>query len=214
MTISTDRPSQSPRRTEGKRTGGRSARVCDAVLEAAAEELDRVGFGALRMDDVATRAHVNKTTVYRRWPTKLELLSAVVERESIPPTDFDFGALTLDVRASLFELRERLYTARQRGLMRVLLGERAVPEVGQLVRDLRSKHTAVRQRIFERAMERGELASGADPALLVEFMTAPLVSRIMHADQEVDDAYLDALTLLICHGATAPHIRDQAPAAQ
>jgi len=211
---STDRPSQSPRRTEGKRIGGRSARVCDAVLEAAAEELGRVGFGALRMDDVATRAHVNKTTVYRRWPTKLELVSAVVERENLPPTDFDIGSLAADVRASLFELRDRLYTARQRGVLRVLLGERAVPEVGQLVRDLRAKHMSVRRRMFERATQRGELGSGIDPTLLVEFMTAPLVSRIIHVDQEVDDAYLDALTLVTCHGATAPYSRDQAPAAQ
>ena len=70
------RLSQSPRRTEGKRVHGRSARVQSAVLRATAEELGRVGFAALRIEDVALRSGVNKTTIYRRWPTKQELVRA------------------------------------------------------------------------------------------------------------------------------------------
>ena len=38
------------------------------------EELALVGYGALRVEDVAARAAVNKTTVYRRWPEKVALV--------------------------------------------------------------------------------------------------------------------------------------------
>jgi AcrR family transcriptional regulator len=48
--------------------------VVRRVLQAALEELSTHGYAALRMEDVATRAGVNKTTIYRRWPTKEELV--------------------------------------------------------------------------------------------------------------------------------------------
>ena len=67
---------RSTRRTEGIRSRGRSARVVQEVLTATAEELGRSGYAALRIEDVAERAGVNKTTIYRRWPTKAALVKA------------------------------------------------------------------------------------------------------------------------------------------
>lgn len=197
------RPTQSPRRTEGKRTQGRSARVLEAVLEAAVVELGRVGFNALRIEDVAVRSGVNKTTIYRRWPTKFDLVTAVLERENDPPTDFDHGSLEADVRAALYELRERMYGVRQRGIIQVLLGERAHPEVAQLVREARARHNAVRQRMFERAIARGELPKHVKPELLTEIMTTPLSSRIVNLGLEVDDAFIELLSKIICRGSMA-----------
>lgn len=191
-----------PRRTEGKRTHGRSARVLESVLEAAAEELGRVGFTGLRIEDVALRSGVNKTTIYRRWPSKSELMAAVIERQDLPIEDVDTGNLESDIRETLLHIRARLYTMRHRGVMRVLMGERAHPEVAQLVRDVRARHSAIRQRVFERAMQRGDIAQ-TDAATLVEFMTAPLVSRIMHLGQEVEDEYIDLLTRVISAGVRA-----------
>jgi AcrR family transcriptional regulator len=177
--------------------------VLEAVLEAAALELGRVGFAGLRVEDVALLSGVNKTTIYRRWPTKFDLVAAVLEREKNPPTDFDLGSLEADVRASLFELRERMYAARQRGVVQVLLGERAQPEVAQLVSNVRAGHAAVRKRVFERAIARGELPAEANPDFLVEYMTAPLASRIVTHGQEVEDAFIEQLTAILCEGGKA-----------
>src|ERR1700761_7966036 len=57
-------------RTAGKTLPLRGEPVVRVILDAALEELARTGYGALRVEDVAARAGVNKTTVYRRWPTK------------------------------------------------------------------------------------------------------------------------------------------------
>jgi AcrR family transcriptional regulator len=177
--------------------------VLEAVLEAAALELGRMGFAGMRVEDVALLSGVNKTTIYRRWPTKFDLVAAVLEREKNPPTDFDLGSLEADVRASLFELRERMYAARQRGVVQVLLAERAQPEVAQLVRNVRAGHSAVRKRVFERAIARGELPAAADPDILVEFMTSPLASRIVTLGLEVDDAFIEQLAAVLCRGGKA-----------
>src|SRR3984885_1261290 len=89
------------------RRGGRSARVVAEVLRATAEELARVGYAALRMEDVARAAGVNKTTVYRRWPTKMRLVAEAMrherERRSVAP---DTGSLREDLRVMLTALVE------------------------------------------------------------------------------------------------------------
>jgi AcrR family transcriptional regulator len=196
-----NRPSISPRRTEGKRVQGRSARVLEAVLDAALDEVGRVGYAALRIEDVAARSGVNKTTIYRRWPTKIELVAAVLSHAKEPPSPFDTGTLEGDVRSSLFEMRERLDDPRHRAIVRIVMAERMQPEVNELVSQLRERYGAVRRQLFERAIERGELSPGIDTGALVEFMSAPLITRIVHQGVTVDDKFLDLLTHVVCTGA-------------
>src|SRR5690349_6416286 len=72
------------RRTMDARTKGRAAEVVERVLLASAEVLGEVGYAAFRVEDVAARSGVNKTTIYRRWPTRPELVAATMRR--IKPT--------------------------------------------------------------------------------------------------------------------------------
>jgi AcrR family transcriptional regulator len=190
-----------PRRTEGKRVQGRSARVQEAVLEAALAELGRVGYVALRIEDVAARSGVNKTTIYRRWPTKIDLVAAVLLHAKDPPSEFDTGTLEGDVKGSLFEMRDRLGDPQQAAIVRVVMAERMQPEVNELVGRLRERYRDVRRQIFVRAIERGEISPNADTHALVEVMSSPLVVRIVHQGLPVDDAYLEQLTQVVCAGA-------------
>jgi len=48
------------------------------VLETTLEVLGRVGYASLRVEDIATRAGVNKTTIYRRWPSRADLVVAAL----------------------------------------------------------------------------------------------------------------------------------------
>src|SRR5689334_5086908 len=98
---SEDEPAAGQRRTgrHHARVGGRSERVVRDVLTAAVAELARVGYVALRVEDVAAGAGVNKTTVYRRWPTKAALVTAALRTTDEPELP-ETGAL----RQDLFEL--------------------------------------------------------------------------------------------------------------
>src|SRR5437763_1966550 len=77
------RPAGSPRRTLGI-LGGRSELVVRRVLDAALVELARSGYAGFRMDAVASSAAVNKTTIYRRWPSREALVAAVADRMGTP----------------------------------------------------------------------------------------------------------------------------------
>jgi AcrR family transcriptional regulator len=190
-----------PRRTSGSRVGGRSADVVERVLEAAVEELGRVGFEAMRVDDIAARSGVNKTTIYRRWPGKVELLAAVLEQKSLSLVVPNTGSLRADLRQTLRDLRARLAGARERGVVRMLQAESAHPDVAPLIRKMRAAHAAARREMFDRAVERGELPQATNTTLLVEFAVAPLISRIVHLGVEVDDQFIDTLVDVLIAGA-------------
>jgi AcrR family transcriptional regulator len=56
--------------------------VTTAILDAAAIEFERHGFRRVALDDVARRARVSRTTIYRRFANKDELVAAVIDREN------------------------------------------------------------------------------------------------------------------------------------
>ena len=71
---SCDAPPSAPQ----TRAGGRSARVVSTVLRTTLEVLGEHGYAGLRIEDVAAQAGVNKTTIYRRWPTRADLVIAAL----------------------------------------------------------------------------------------------------------------------------------------
>src|SRR5687768_8286802 len=78
------RSTGSARRRTMRLLGGRSEHVVRRVLEAAFVELAHSGYAGCRMESVAARAGVNKTTIYRRWPNRVALVSALGERMRTP----------------------------------------------------------------------------------------------------------------------------------
>ncbi|HEY6881404.1 MAG TPA: TetR/AcrR family transcriptional regulator [Polyangiales bacterium] len=198
-------PSTRPtRRTENVRVQGRSARVVEAILTAVAEELGRVGYANLRIEDVATRSGVNKTTIYRRWPQKSELVVAAIERLAPKPEVYDTGTLRGDLTAMLSDMRLRINeTSAGRGIARMMQAERAHPEVAGVLRRMRVTHLQARRAPFERALARGELPTNSDIELLSELTIAPLISRLVHHNLEVDDQFLHGLVEVVVLGALA-----------
>ena len=55
----------------------------EAILDAAVVEFEQHGFRRVALDDVARRARVSRTTIYRRFSNKDELIAAVIERENV-----------------------------------------------------------------------------------------------------------------------------------
>ena len=53
-----------------------------AILDAAVLEFERLGFRRAALDDVARRAKVSRTTIYRKFAGRDELVTAVIDREN------------------------------------------------------------------------------------------------------------------------------------
>ena len=182
---------------------GRSARVVGLVLTAVAEELGEVGYENLRVESVATRSGVNKTTIYRCWPTKSELVAAAIEHLKEEERVFDTGTLRGDLLAYMHDVVTRMRSPIGRGLVRMVQSERAQPEITHLMRGVRQRTLRSRAALFERAVARGELPRGSDAMLLAELSMAPLIARVVHGGTEADDRFLEVLVDTIVEGARA-----------
>ena len=207
---------QQPKRRTGEhaaRVGGRSERVVRDVMDAAAKELARVGYAALRMDDVAAAAGVNKTTVYRRWPTKSDLVRATLhslnEAKSTAP---DLGSIRADLESLLDSFVARMERPEKRCIARMIYAEIEHPEVQELVRALREDHLAPWRTVVARSIERGELPAGSDTRLIVDVLLGTVTSGVIRFEKTPDPGYLTAVVDLVVAGArSGGAIRDAGP---
>jgi AcrR family transcriptional regulator len=192
------RPAPEPRR----RTGGRSARVVDAVLRSTLEALAGGGYAALSFDDVAARARVSRTTVYRRWPTKGELVRAALLRmaEDLPQAP-DTGAIRSDLLALARLKLSGPNSARDRALFRAFVAEAADPEIVTLARVVRARIQEPLVAAVERAIARGELPRGTDPRLVFEPIFAPLHLHQAIFEDAVEPGYVERLVDVVLAGA-------------
>jgi AcrR family transcriptional regulator len=198
---------QGTRRTTNVRVRGRAADVVARVMSATAHELGRVGYAALRVEDVAERSGVNKTTIYRRWPTKPELVVGAIQQqvaEVFGPRaargPIDTGTLRGDLRASLV-MTVGLNPV-QLGILRTIQTERTVPEIDAVTRHLRDAILQMRVTMVERAIARGELPKSTDPQLVVDLVSAP-VQRALLFNERIDAAYIDRVLDVVLAGTIA-----------
>ncbi|MBA0045546.1 TetR/AcrR family transcriptional regulator [Mycobacterium sp. NPDC050853] len=190
---------------QGRRTGGRSARVREAILEAAFGELIDRGYAELTVEAVASRAGVNKTTIYRRWPTLEDLLVDALTTwslEAIPVPDT--GGIESDLLATGRELAELLNdgVGRQVAALVLTAGLRSTPlrEATRRYFD----HQAVRAvPVIRRAIDRGELPAECDVDTLLTTFRAPLFYRTITTGDPIDDDLIVHATQLTLTAARA-----------
>ena len=194
--------SRKGRLTRGERVGGRSERVVREVLQAAIAELATVGYAAFRIEDVAEKAGVNKTTVYRRWPTKAELVSAAVRTVGFPADPMpDTGDLRKDIAELVERMIRFLNTHEGKGILRLITTERGDPAIEQLARSLKTETHARRLVIIDRAKARGDLPADLDGTLVMEAILAPIMTRVIRFEEKVDMQTVHAFVDLVVTGA-------------
>ncbi|WP_437483038.1 TetR/AcrR family transcriptional regulator [Sorangium sp. So ce1014] len=184
--------------------------VVRGILAAALEELASAGYRALRIEDVATRAGVNKTTVYRRWPTKEDLVRAallsITDEKIIPPNT---GSIRGDLIALGRAIIEIQTSALGQSLFHVCLAEGLDSELMTIARSLRAVQEGGIRAIVESAVARGELAPSDEPMLPCELLAAYLKHKMMADRACVDEAQLARVVDVILLGVLSPARRKQ-----
>src|SRR5882762_3584246 len=103
--------------TERRPGRPRSAATDEAILDAAVDLLSEQGFLALTIEAVAARAGVAKTTLYRRWSNKDDLLLDAVSCLKGPPFDPPGGSVRDDTLYMLTRMRDGWFKGRFGRLM-------------------------------------------------------------------------------------------------
>ncbi|GGX65711.1 TetR/AcrR family transcriptional regulator [Streptomyces fructofermentans] len=163
------------------RPGGRTARVRASVLRAAGDVLAEQGFAGLDLADVARRAEVGKTTVYRRWGSVTGLVAdllADMAEQSLPRTET--GSVLGDLRANADLVRRTLADPRQGALFRAVIAAATCDaRTSDALRRFYEVRVAEWAPCVEQAVARGELPTGTDPAEVVRAVSAPLYYTLL-----------------------------------
>jgi AcrR family transcriptional regulator len=175
--------------------------VVASVLAAATAELARRGYVGFSVEDVATAAGVNKTTIYRRWPTKGDLVCAAIRGIVMRAKDGpDTGSLEEDLLELLRRVVSWKRTAEAASVMRMLVVEASEPEVERIAQTLRAEAFQPWMAVITRGKARGEIPSRADARLLAEMVFTPVMVRLHRLREPVDDATLVTIVRIVLTG--------------
>ena len=166
--------------------------------------LSETGYDRLTIDEVAARAHASKATVYRRWPSKADLVLAAFSegiRQVVTPPD------TGSLRGDLLRLAE--VVAAQAGKYASVVSG-ILPEVGRnpglrsvFEREFFQERKALVHGVLRRAVERGEIRPEAISEEVWDVLPGYLVFRCLVPGRPltaetlrmlVDDVILPGLT--------------------
>jgi len=157
----------------------RSERADRAILESTLEVLRTVGYARLTVEAVAAAAGVGKTTVYRRYADKAELVAAAIAAVAVVPEIPDSGDTKSDVLAVVETFRRRVLEDLGVGVVGSIMTEESHhPELVALLRSrVVEPRRAVLRRVLERGRERGDVRADVDCETVVEAVIGGLLMR-------------------------------------
>ncbi|MFG2487973.1 MULTISPECIES: TetR/AcrR family transcriptional regulator [Streptomyces] len=183
------------------------------IFSATLDMLGSVGFDSLTIEGVAQRSGVNKTTIYRWWSSKSELLRDALLHSHILRFELaDTGSLRGDLTALAEQVQSLLDDEHRRTIVEAaLVGAVRHQAMRDLVVSFLDDRFGRHRPVFERAVARGDLPADADPAPLVDAMAGALWMRVLVRRGEVADTYTRDLVGILMDGVTRAAERFGAP---
>jgi AcrR family transcriptional regulator len=195
----------------------RDARADRAIVAAALELMAEHGVRDLRMEDVAARAGVGKATIYRRYRSKDELVTAtvrtLVSEITVPDTGSTRGDLLGLMRDAVNVYGRSLEAAAMPSLVEAMSRD---AELARSVREgfLAARRAALRV-VLERGVERGDLRSDLDFDLALDVLGGPLFYRLLITGGPIDERLAEGVVELISRGfASTKPARRKSPNAK
>lgn len=169
----------------------RSRRV---ILEAVLDELGAVGYGALTIEGVAARAGVGKSTIYRHWDGKLDLVEDAFRTLKAPVQAPESGTLRERVTGLLEQVaclvEQSTYSACMPALIEAAEHD---PQVRDLHRRFSAERRAILIDLLRAAVKDGELPPDTDPELLGDALVGPIVLRRLMLYEPLDPGIVPKL---------------------
>jgi AcrR family transcriptional regulator len=184
-----------------RRPGGRSAEKRAAVLAATIELLAVHGPAGLSVGEVAKRAGVHETSIYRRWGTRERLaLEAMAELSgSLLPVP-DTGTLCEDLAAFGQELLEYDESPLGKALIRTMATNEDDEETAEVRTQFWDARYVECKIIIERAVKRHEIPASVDGRFLLEVFVAPIHTRALLTREPITAEFLQQLADVVTKG--------------
>lgn len=176
-----------------------------AILQATAELLIETGFAGVTIEGVAERAGVAKTTIYRHWRTRSQLIfdafASLMEPSAPRLTS---GNLRADLIYALRGLIRGLTVSGWAPAVSALIeaGDRD-PELSRLVHDFLVQRMAPFHHAMEEAVDRGELAKDVDIDASLNMLTGPIYYRRLVSREPLAESFAERVVDQFLRGAAS-----------
>ncbi|MFE6165514.1 TetR/AcrR family transcriptional regulator [Streptomyces sp. NPDC056486] len=176
-----------------RRPGGRSARVGAEVHQAVTDLVSERGYGNFTVGEVAARAGVADSSIYRRWGSLESLLTDVaLTRLNAQSPMPDTGSLAGDLRAYAAQVAREITGPDGLMLLSLAVALSNIGQQGLQARDdLRAERTRQLQSMLDRARERGE--HPPDALGVLDHIMAPMYIRVLFGMGPLTPEYVDGL---------------------
>lgn len=184
----------------------RIERTRTVVVDAAAQLLAEEGFERITIDGIAEQSGVARSTIYRHWPDRADLLgqafSVVCSVDATP----DHGNLADDLRHKTSMLARGLTGAAWGAMLPSLIGASAHDDdLRRALIGFNAQRRAEIHELFERAVARGEVGEDVDLVAAMERLVGPFFLRRLMTQESLDDDFVERQVRLACAEVGAPY---------
>ena len=174
-------------------TDKRIQRSKQAVLAATYKLLSEGGINGVTVDEVSRLSGVSKTTIYRHWSSRSELLLDACSKLGTRPKTPDAGSFSGDVASLARHLARELMSSQWPAILPSIIdaAERD-PELAKLHAGLHAALMTPFLAVAERAKMRGELPQARNASEIVAAIVAPFFYRRWFSREPIDDKFIKA----------------------
>lgn len=176
----------------------RVRRSKERVLRATSDLLTESGLGGVSVEEVSRRTGVAKTTIYRHWATRADLVIDACYQINTKQDVPDTGSFEGDITAFLMSMATLLRTARWSSVVPSIIdaAERD-PDIAQIHGIIQRGHAAPLQEIIARAMRNGEIPLSTDPSTVIAALLGPLFYHRWFSREPLDDTFVKAIVQIV-----------------
>jgi AcrR family transcriptional regulator len=164
----------------------RDEAASQAIFDAALHQLERLGYGRMTVEGVASEAGVSRASIYRRFRNKADLVTAAIAQASTPGGTGDHTG-ERDPRPALVQFLEEFDARFAESCLEViggLVGAREDPTALALHRErVVAPRRAYGRSLLEAAQANGDLAPDADLDLALQMLTGSVLFRRIAGEQ-------------------------------
>ncbi|AIS00949.1 TetR/AcrR family transcriptional regulator [Streptomyces glaucescens] len=169
-----------------------------AILDAALEQLSTVGWNGLTMEGVAAGAQTGKAAVYRRWPSKEDLVADALQA-GLPRLDAapDLGSVREDLLALCRQARDAMFS-RPGSALRSVIHECDTVQAERfhtvIVEGVVEPTVKLLREVITRGIERGEVRADAADGYVLDAVPAMMMYRSKMCGCEWSDRDIEEMT--------------------
>lgn len=178
--------------TEAEKTSRRKQCILNAVSEA----LEEYDYSHLTVEDIAARAGVGKSTIYRWWKHKSDLVLDAFKEQTAPVFELDFQqSLAFNFNQQLLKLSQALNHPVGRALLVVMAEHREA--AGEFFKQYLLPRREQMRKLIQVAIERHEIIAEYPFELMLDTLYGPIHYQIIFFNRIPDQIYIEHLVSLV-----------------